>query len=886
MLPKVAATYRLQLRPEFGLEQAAQIVPYLARLGISHLYLSPCLQSVRGSEHGYDVVDPTQVNVELGGEKARWHLCSVLEKWNMSQVLDIVPDHMAIAGDQNPWWWDVLKNGPSSRFARFFDVDWTASEERWPNKVMLPVLGDHYGRVLEAQELQLDHDNGVFTLHYHDHSFPLDSSSLGVLLEGAGKETGSELLDFIAESCKRLPRPDIRSSSLAERRYRDEVVIQQLIARLCAEDKKIAAAIDARVARYNNDPDLLDELIERQNYRLAFWRTARHDLGYRRFFDINELAGLRVEDKDVFQAVHALPLAWVNEGSVEGLRIDHPDGLRDPGQYFQRLRQLCPDIWIVAEKVLARGENLPADWPVAGTTGYDFLNLAGGLFVNPRAEQPLTRLLEDITGEAVDFRDVVRDCKEQVLRELLASELNRLTSLFVDICERHRRHRDYTRDQLYRALLAVATCFPVYRTYVRTGEGNVTARDRRYLLDAITRARARQPEMDPELFGFLQELLLLQRPGDLEAELALRFQQLTGPAMAKGMEDTAFYRYFRLVSLNEVGGDPGHFGVTPGEFHQACRQALQSHPRAMLATATHDTKRGEDVRARLMLLSEVPEQWGEAVHRWMHHNRRHRRGDFPEPATEYLIYQTLVGAWPIDCTRLCHYMEKAVREAKKHTSWTRPQADYESAVRDFVSGVLGDQAFCADLEAFLAPLESAGRTNSLAQTLLKCTTPGVPDIYQGTELWEHSLVDPDNRRPVDFEARAALLKELAGLDCEQIMARADQGLPKLWLIHQALHLRRRCPRAFGAKGDYSPLEAAGSKADHAIAFLRGDSAITLVPRLVIGLGDDWGDTRIQIPAGHWYNLLTGETVNGGVIPIAGILARFPVALLSREEPGL
>lgn len=883
MTPEPLATYRLQLRPDFGFEQAARIVPYLARLGISHIYLSPCFLSTSGSEHGYDVVDPGQVDNELGGEAAYLNLCRTLKQAGVGQVLDIVPDHMAIVGDQNPWWWDVIKNGPSSRFARFFDVDWAASEERWPDKVMLPVLGDHYGRVLEAGELQLKHHNGVFVICYHEHSFPLDPSSLGGLLSGPGKATGSELLGFIAESSNRLPRPDIRNSILADRRYREEMVIQQLLTRLCDEDRNVAAAIDAEVDRYNTDPDLLDGLIDKQNYRLAFWRTASQDLGYRRFSDINELAGLRVEEEDVFRAIHALPADWVMEGRVQGLRIDHPDGLRDPYHYFKRLRQTCPDIWILAEKILGRGESLPNNWPIAGTTGYDFLNLVGGLFVDPGGEEPLSRLLEEITGDEADFPTLVLDCKEQVLRELLASELNRLTSLFIEICEQHRRHRDYTREDLYNVLLAVVTCFPVYRSYVNSEERCVSDTDRHYIQQAIARARIRQPELDLELFGFLQELLLLQRPGDRETELALRLQQLTGSAMAKGMEDTAFYRYFRLVSLNEVGGDPDHFGVTPDEFHRRCRQALASWPRSMLATATHDTKRGEDVRARLMLLSEISEHWGAAVRRWMHRNQRHRRQDLLDPATEYLIYQTLVGTWPIDKSRMCSYMEKAVREAKQHTSWIRPHADYESTVHDFVTGILGDDVFCADLEDFLAPLQRAGQINGLSQTLLKCTAPGVPDIYQGTELWEHSLVDPDNRRPVDFEARTALLRELPDLDCDQIMARAHQGLPKLWVIHQALQLRRRMPETFGAEGTYSPLEAVGSKAEHVVAFSRGNSALTLVPRLIIGLDDNWGDTSIQVPAGHWHNLLTGESVNGGDVAIATILARFPVALLSREE---
>ncbi|WP_197025680.1 alpha-amylase family glycosyl hydrolase [Marinobacter sp. HL-58] len=372
MSTELIATYRLQLRPQFRLKHAARVVPYLARLGISHVYLSPCLQSVRGSEHGYDVTDPTRVDVELGGEAGRLHLCSVLEKWNMNLVLDIIPEHMAIAGDQNPWWWDVLKNGPSSRFARFFDVDWMASEERWPNKVMLPLLGDHYGRILEAKELQLEQRNGMFTLHYHEHSFPLDPSSLGALLGAAGKQAGSELLEFIAESCNRLPRPDVRNPGLAQRRYRDEQVIMQLLTRLCIEDIDTTAALDAEVTRYNTDPDLLDGLLDRQNYRLAFWRAARHDLGYRRFFDINELAGLRMEDEEVFQAVHTLPLTWVKQGTVQGLRIDHPDGLRDPGQYFHRLRQSCPDTWIVAEKFSGEAKACPPTGRLMAPPGMTF----------------------------------------------------------------------------------------------------------------------------------------------------------------------------------------------------------------------------------------------------------------------------------------------------------------------------------------------------------------------------------------------------------------------------------------------------------------------------------------------------------------------------------
>lgn len=883
MRPEPVATYRLQLRPEFGLDDAAGIVPYLSRLGISHVYVSPYLQAVRGSTHGYDVVDPSRVNEELGGEEARRRLCRSLEDAGMGQMLDIVPNHMAVAGDQNPWWWDVLENGPSSRYALYFDVDWESSEERWPNKVLLPVLGDHYGRVLEAFELQVRYGDGVFTLHYHEHVFPLDPSTLSDLLCKAYAASESELLGFIAESCSRLPRPHVTLGWAVERRHRDKDVIRRLLVQLGRDEPGADAAIRAQVDRVNEDPDALDELIERQNYRLAWWRTAGRDLGYRRFFDINDLAGLRVEEAEVFEAIHALPLRWARDGSVHGLRIDHPDGLRDPAQYFHRLRAACPEAWIVAEKILEPGETLPADWPIAGTTGYDFLNRVQGLFVDPAGEAPLTGCLEELTGESGDLPEIVHDCKRQVVKELLGSELNRLVSLFVEICERHRRHRDYTRHELYQALLELTACFPVYRTYVRHPQGSVSDEDVHYVTRAVDQARERRTELDPELFGFLRDLLLLRISGDREAELAMRFQQLTGPAMAKGVEDTAFYRFYRLVALNEVGGDPAAFGVSVAQFHQACMEARSRHPLSLLATSTHDTKRSEDVRARLLLLSEMPGAWTSAVHRWMKHNAVHRSGELPDRAAEYLFYQTVTGAWPIDAPRVAAYMEKAVREAKLHTSWTQPDEAYEQALREFVNGVLADPVFRKDLQAFVEPLVVPGRVNALSQTLLKLTAPGVPDLYQGAELWDLSLVDPDNRRPVDFALREQLLAELEGLSVAEILARADEGLPKLWVIRQALHLRRCHPRWLGPDADYRPLTLTGEKAAHGVALLRGEGVAVLVPRLVLSLGGAWGDTALNLPPGTWRNVLGKEAVSGGETPVAELLAGFPVALLVREE---
>ena len=875
------ATYRIQLRGGIGFEQVGELVPYLADLGVTHLYASPYLQATAGSAHGYDIVDPTRVDEALGGAEAHERMCETLLGAGLGQVVDVVPNHMAIVGRQNPWWWDVLENGNASRYAIYFDVDWESAEERWPNKVLLPVLGDHYGRVLEAGELQLTHERGVFVLHYHDHAFPVDPSSLSELLGEVAEAGGSALLTFLAQSHARLPRPTVTARQAVERRHRDKAVLVELLARLCREEPATAAAIDAGVARVNRDPDALDALIEQQNYRLALWRTASRDLGYRRFFDIKDLAGLRVEDPEVFDATHALPIVWVQRGWVQGLRIDHPDGLRDPSGYFLRLREACPDAWIVAEKILEPGETFPSDWPIAGTTGYDFLNLVAGLFVDPRGEHALTRVYEGVTGARLDFDELAREGKRLVLTELLASELHRLVSLFVDICERHRRYRDYTRQELRDALRETAVQFPVYRSYVATADA-VGADDERHVGQAIEAAMAARSDLDPELFQFLEDLLLLRISGSREGELALRFQQLTGPAMAKGVEDTALYRFHRLIALNEVGGDPQRFGVALAEFHDACAAVQGERPFAMLASTTHDTKRSEDVRARLAVLSELAPHWGEAVQRWFEHNARHRVGAVPDANTEYLLYQTLVGAWPIDVERASAYMEKAVREAKVHTAWTRQDETYERGVLDFVAAVLADATFRADLEAFVADVVAPGRINALAQTLIKLTAPGVPDVYQGTELWDLSLVDPDNRRPVDFALRRRLLDALADLSPEQLLERMDEGLPKLWLTRQALHVRLRYPRSFGREGSYRPLYAHGPKADHVVAFVRGSDVLVVAPRFVTRLDDDWADTKLELPQGPWHDVLTAAATPGGPAPLAELLRRFPVGLFVRE----
>jgi len=849
------ATYRLQFHPGFSFYDAAALAGYLSALGPTHLYASPCFQAVPGSTHGYDVVDPGRVNEELGGAKGHRELCAALSEHALGQVLDVVPNHMAITGPENAWWWDVLENGTSSAFASYFDVDWSPPEERLADRVLLPILGDHYGRVLEAGEIRLVHDKGNFSIHYLDHKLPAAPASLVDILDRAALLSGSDRPAFIADSLRHLSLQAASGLQDIRRQSRNRAVIKDLLIQLVEESQEVCAAVDKAVEETNSSPDLLDAFLNEQSFRMAFWRSGERDLGYRRFFDINTLIGMRVEDDEVFEDTHRLVMEWLRQGVLDGVRIDHPDGLRDPEQYFKRLRKAAPEAWIVVEKILHPGERLPSEWPVAGTTGYDFLNLAGGLFIDPSGEGPLTGFYEEFTGEGSDYRYIVREKKHQVLHELLASDVSRLTELMVKICERHRRYRDYSRWEINEAVREMAACFPVYRSYMRTPGQDPREEDRRSIEEAVMAARGYRPELDPELFGFFRSVLLLEHSGELEFEWAMRFQQLTGPAAAKGVEDTAFYCFNRFICLNEVGGDPSAFGVSIDGFHLAMGEAADLHPHAMLATSTHDTKRGEDVRARLALLSEVPGPWADAVTRWSTHNEQYRVEGVPDRNAEYLLYQTLVGTWPIEKERVLAYMEKAVREAKVHTSWIDQDEEYERHLQGFISDVLDDQEFRSDMEGFVAPLVGPGRVNSLAQALLKLTAPGVPDLYQGTELWDMSLVDPDNRRPVDFELRQRLLAETRGLSVEQIMERADEGLPKLWMTHKALELRKRFAEIF-LSGGYRPLWASGRK--------------------------EWEDTILELPEGLWRNQLTGEAFSGPEIPVRDVLAGLPVALLYKE----
>ena len=875
-MPELLSTYRIQLTPAFGFDQAAEICPYLKALGITHVYCSPYLQAAPGSTHGYDVVDPGRVNEELGGAEAHARFLNRLREEGLGQVLDIVPNHMAIADKHNRWWWDVLENGPLSVYASWFDIDWQSPEEKLRDKILAPVLGDHYGRVLAAGRIRLAREEGSFVFHCEDHEYPAAPQSMAPLLADAARRIQSDYLAFLAYSLARLPQAASETlfngdRSAIEERHRDKEVIRGLLARLCAESPDAARSIDASVERVNRDPDMLDELLEHQSYRLAYWRTAARDMAYRRFFDINSLVGLRMERPEVFDSTHRLILEWVRSGDLHGLRVDHPDGLRDPEGYFERLHNAAPEAWIAAEKILEPGESLRRSWMANGTTGYDFLNVLSGLFVDRRGEEALTRFYRAFTGETDCWEEVAIRSKELVLRDILGSDLNRLTAMFVDICERHRDNRDFTRHDIHNALRGLVAAFPVYRTYVRAEQGQSAAEDEQFIDRAVELVKGRYPDTDNSLLDFLHSILLLKKSGDTESEFVMQFQQFTGPAMAKGVEDTAFYNYNRLLCLNEVGGDPGDFGTTPEEFHSWCERMSRDWPRTMLTTSTHDTKRGEDVRIRIALLAGMPDQWREAVLRWSVHTEHLKAEGSPDKNTEYGLYQTLVGAWPIETPRLVQYAIKAVREAKRGTSWAAPNAEFEQAVENFVTGMMGDAEFLEDARAFIEPLIGRARVLSLAQTLIRLTAPGVPDTYQGTELWDLNLVDPDNRRPVDYDLRRELLNQMDSMEAGEILTRMDSGLPKLWVMKQALHIRARL-------GAYVPLAITGELKDSAIAFSRGE-AVTIVPRFPVETAC-WKDTSAGLPEGKWKNILTGEEIGENPVLLRSLFAKFPVALLA------
>jgi (1->4)-alpha-D-glucan 1-alpha-D-glucosylmutase len=930
------ATYRLQLGPDLTFDDAAGLVDYLDALGVSDAYTSPFLETATRGSHGYDVADHNRLRDELGGEPAFQRFAAALRARGMGLLIDVVPNHMGIAQNHNAWWLDVLENGPASAYAATFDIDWQPVKTELRDKVLLPMLGGQYGVVLDRGELKLALEDGHFLVRYFDIVLPIAPRSwariLGHRIDTLTESLGSEHPDVVALKSliawfATLPAHTEKERERAAARQRQKEEGREKLVALLAGSPAVRAFVDDNVRIFNGTPgqpssmDLLDALLADQAYRAAYWRVAGEEINYRRFFDINELAAIRVEDPEVFEATHRLIFRLVREGAVTGLRIDHPDGLYDPAEYFRRLQQRAgAEIYVVAEKILAPGEQLPDSWATAGTTGYEFLNLLNGIFVDraqARAmEQNYARLIRHRPG----FTEIVHECKRLIMETSMAAEVNTLAHRLDTISEKHRASRDFTLAALTRALREVIAAFPVYRTYV-TAAGGITDRDRDYVRRAIATARRQVAAADASIYDWLEQVLTLVVPEHAgEAERAerldwvMRFQQITGPVTAKGFEDTAFYRFNRLVSLNEVGGDPSRFGASLAEFHAENTARVRRSPYALSATATHDTKRGEDVRARINVLSEIPEEWRRHVAIWQRLNRRHRAivdgRAVPGANTEYLIYQTLVGAWPIDIARLRDYLMKAVHEAKSHTSWINPDARYDKALAAFAEALLDparSRAFLDDFSAFHARVAHFGALNSLAQTLIKITAPGVPDFYQGTELWDLNLVDPDNRRPVDWGLRRRLLGDLeralaatsdrAGFAFELFKSK-DDGRVKLYLTREALAFRRAQPALFAA-ADYRPLEALGPLAEHVCAFARvaeGGVALTVVPRLLARRGGEtaplgpeyWTDTAITVPADlgtTFVNALTGEPwqARGDALRLGDVFAHFPVALLVSER---
>jgi (1->4)-alpha-D-glucan 1-alpha-D-glucosylmutase len=939
------ATYRLQLSPALGFEEAAALVDYLDALGITDIYTSPFFETASDGSHGYDVSDHGRLRDELGGDRAFARLAEALAGRGLGLLIDLVPNHMGIGRANNAWWRDVLEHGRSSPYASVFDIDWEPVKAELHGKVLLPILGDQYGVVLDSGQLRLELEDGLFWVRYYETRLPVAPQTYGRVLShdiesiqealGVDHPAVVELKSVITWFAT-LPAPRVADPARLAALARDKEAGRKRLVRLLADCSQTRAFVDETVRRFNGAPgdarsfDLLDALLGEQAYRLAYWRVAGEEINYRRFFDINDLAAIRMEDPGVFAAAHRLVLRLIRDGTVTGLRVDHPDGLYAPAEYFRRLQEACLEatgdreqpvrpFYIVAEKILAAGERLPDTWAVAGTTGYEFLNLVNGIFVDRRQARALEQIYARLNREPVSFAETVYTAKRFIMETSMASELNVLGHRLNRISEKHRASRDFTLRSLIRALREIIACFPVYRTYF--GDGSDEADDRAMLDRAVELAKRRNRSLDPSVFDWIHPLLALEVPewADEDArgerrDFVMRFQQITGPVTAKGYEDTALYRYHRLVSLNEVGGDPSRFGTSIAEFHAAMGERRAQAPAGLSVTATHDTKRGEDVRARINVLSEIPAEWRRRIARWHRLNRRHRSvvdGEpVPAPTDEYFIYQTLVGAWPISAERMQSYITKAMREAKVATSWVSQNDRYEEAMRRFTATVLDprrSREFLRDLGEFHARVARAGMVNGLAQVLVKITAPGIPDFYQGTELWDLSLVDPDNRRPVDFALRRRLLAQLAaqvestpdlpGL-ARQLATSPEDGRVKLYLIHRALGFRRE-HRALFLGGEYQPVEGVGPWAEHLCAFMRAlgpQAALVVVPRLLASRGFDglpvgeacWESTRLRVPVSPgtvFRDVFTGHRlkVDGdGAVLLAQALADFPVALLERE----
>ena len=964
------STYRLQVHAGFPLPEAARVVPYLSALGAGACYTAPYFTAVPGSTHGYDVCDHNEINPELGGAEAHREFTDAVVRHGLVHIVDFVPNHMGVGAGGNAWWHDVLENGPSSPAATFFDIDWAPTKTELYAKLLLPILGDQYGQVLERGELRLEFHDGGLALRYFEHLLPVNPRqaprAYRMAVEPLTAELGAdsphvhEFLSILA-SLENMPAYTEQSPDRIAERQREKEVARARLSRLVAGSPAVGRHIARAIDAFNGTPgrpesfDALHALLEAQAYRLSYWRAASHEINYRRFFDVNTLAGLRVEVPEVFEATHRLLGRLISEQRVHGVRVDHPDGLFDPRRYFEMLQALSrgPDgepagpLYVVAEKILSGRETLPPAWPVHGTTGYDFLNDVNGLFVDPGSARRLRRVYAKLTGSVEPFEDVLYDAKQLMMATAMASELNVLAHMLDRIGESNRKSRDFTLESLRDVIREVIACFPVYRTYV--DDTGWTAADRAVVEQAIAIARRRNPAMEASLFDFFREVVLPRDPSDTQGRpegdrrggyppagadegrerlrFAMKLQQYTGPVQAKGLEDTAFYRYNVLVSVNEVGGDPSRIGRPIEDFHASNARRAADWPFGMLATATHDTKLGEDVRARVNVLSEMPEEWGREAAKWMRINRPHRRlvdGDpAPDRNDEYRLYQILLGTWPIGAAealpparvapsgyveRIKAYMLKAVREAKLHTSWLTPNQAYENALTGFVERILGDAGGPKFLPSFLPfqrKVEGLAVLNSLGQVALKLGSPGVPDFYQGTEFWDLSLVDPDNRRPVDFEARREALARLEGAaDAGRLLDGWRDGLIKLFVTHRGLRLRRELPEVF-LGGAYVPLTVETSVRGEAVAFARtsgDDAVIVIVPRLCAALaapdrpfplgGDCWKTSRVLLPEAlrhrTYRDVFTGADVRPIVTPDLGwifigqALQELPIAMLKAE----
>jgi (1->4)-alpha-D-glucan 1-alpha-D-glucosylmutase len=865
MSGKWIASYRLQLHAGFPLSAAQGVLAYLADLGISHVYLSPCLQAVPGSQHGYDVADPTRISDDLGGEVAWTSFVACARSHGLKILLDIVPNHMS-ASQHNPWWDDVLAHGPYSKFAKYFDF---RNPRTQSFIVHLCSLARPYGAALDAGELTLHIENGIPRVTHFEHSWPLAPASWGKLLSPA-----AALADCCFYEMERLLC--IADPSDADRANYERHVRQAQ--RLLAEANR-TGELQRAVDRVQGDKPLFDAVMQRQFYMLHGWKLSGELTNYRRFFDIDTLIGIRAELSSVVAASHARIEEMIFKDEIEGVRVDHPDGLREPLAYFNRLRELLPDGRIYVEKILENDERLNEEWPVDGTVGYDFLAKVNRLWMDDQRIDVLTATYSDFTGHSVDFGKLVREKKRAIVESTFSDAHQQLAAAALQIARDDWRWRDLSPRQLREALARMMTALPVYRTY-RTAL-SIRDEDKRILLEALQSARIGSPELDGAAFDFLGVLFTKSPLNDAEADFIAKWQQLTPSVMAKGVEDTTFYCFDRLVSCNEVGSQASLVGISADKFHQFCHYMSDRWPNSMLATSTHDNKRSEDVRTRISILSEIPERWSEALHLWSQLNAAAWQNRLPDRHAEYLLYQTLIGAWPIDRERCWQYMLKACREAKINTSWHEPNNGYEEKIRGFVGGVFETPEFIANLERFVEPLILPGRINSLAQTLIKMVAPGVPDFYQGTELWDLSLVDPDNRRPVDFGLRSELMKRARRLTTAEVLTEWDSGLPKLWMTDRILSIRRERTEDFSAQSRYQPLVAQGTHLGRLLAFRRGENLIAVVPRLTQTLADEWGDTRLPLPGGAWRNCFTDELVPREVSP-AELFRSFPVALLFRD----